>query len=90
VRLNQLTSPGNGSARRRAAQAPQKLREAAAALRQPGGGAHHQGRRSFARHAPAVTVNFVTQKYHTVHRPALVEAPIIYPRKRHRVLHVRG
>jgi hypothetical protein len=41
-------------------------------------------------YAPAVTVNFVTQKYHTVHRPALVEAPIIYPQKKHRVLHVRG
>jgi hypothetical protein len=41
-------------------------------------------------HAPPVTVNFVTQKYHTVHRPALVEAPVIYPRKKHRVLHVRG
>ena len=42
-------------------------------------------------YAPAVTVNFVTQQYRTVHRPALVEATTIYPRhKPYRVLRVRG
>ena len=41
-------------------------------------------------YAQAITVNFVTQKYHTVHRPVLVEAPIIYPRRKHRMLRVRG
>ena len=41
-------------------------------------------------YARAVTVNFVIQKYHTVHRPALVDATI-YPRCRScRVLRVRG
>ena len=42
-----------------------------------------------ASRAPIV-INFVTQKYRTVYRPALVDAdaPIIYPRRR--VLRVRG
>ena len=41
-----------------------------------------------ARAAPIV-VNFVVQKYRTVHRPALVDdVPIIYPRRK--VLRVRG
>ena len=41
--------------------------------------------------APPVVVNFVTQRYHTVHRPALIEAPIVYPcRNCRRVLRVRG
>jgi hypothetical protein len=46
-------------------------------------------RRVYAR---PVVVNFVTQQYTTVRRPATVEAPYIYPRCRscHRVLHVRG
>jgi hypothetical protein len=40
--------------------------------------------------APPVVINFVQQRYITVHRPATikVDAPIIYPR--HRVLRVRG
>ncbi len=43
-------------------------------------------------YAGPVVVNFVTQQYHTVRRPALVEAPTVYPRCRscHRVLRVRG
>jgi hypothetical protein len=42
-------------------------------------------------YARAVTVNFVTQKYRTVHRPALVDAVTVYPRcKSCRVLRVRG
>jgi hypothetical protein len=40
-------------------------------------------------HARAIVVNFVTQKYRTVHRPALVDyEPMIYPRRK--VLRVRG
>jgi hypothetical protein len=37
-----------------------------------------------------IVINFVTQKYRTVHRPALVDAdaPIIYPRRK--MLRVRG
>jgi hypothetical protein len=37
-----------------------------------------------------IVINFVTQKYRTVHRPALVDAdaPIIYPRRK--LLRVRG
>ena len=43
-------------------------------------------------YAGPVVVNFVTQQYHTVRRPALVEAPHVYPRCRscHRGLRVRG
>jgi len=43
-------------------------------------------------YAGPVVVNFVTQQYYTVRRPALVEAPHVYPRCRscHRVLRVRG
>ena len=42
-------------------------------------------------YAAPVTVNFVTQQYYTVRRPALVEAPYVYPRCRScRVLRVRG
>jgi hypothetical protein len=33
-------------------------------------------------------VNFVTQKYRTVHRPAMVSDMIVYPRRK--VLRVRG
>jgi hypothetical protein len=42
-----------------------------------------------ASRAPIV-INFITQKYRTVHRPALVDAdaPIIYPRRK--ILRVRG
>lgn len=39
--------------------------------------------------APAIVVNFVTQKYRTVHRPAMIDyEPIVYPRRK--VLRVRG
>ena len=42
-------------------------------------------------YASPVVVNFVTQQHHTVRRPALVEAPTVYPRCRScRVLRVRG
>jgi hypothetical protein len=42
-------------------------------------------------YASPVVVNFVTQQYYTVQRPALVEAPTLYPRCRScRVLRVRG
>jgi hypothetical protein len=42
-------------------------------------------------YASPVVVNFVTQQYYTVRRPALVEAPIVYPRCRScHVLRVRG
>lgn len=42
-------------------------------------------------YASPVVVNFVTQQYYTVRRPALVEAPTVYPRCRScRVLRVRG
>ncbi len=42
--------------------------------------------------APVAVVNFVQQKYRTVHRPAMVDyEPVIYPRCRScRVLRVRG
>ncbi len=42
-------------------------------------------------YAAPVVVNFVTQQYYTVRRPALVEVPYVYPRCRScRVLRVRG
>jgi hypothetical protein len=42
-------------------------------------------------YAPPVVVNFVTQKYYTTHRPALVEDINIYPRRKCcRPLRVRG
>jgi len=42
-------------------------------------------------YAPPVVVNFVTQKYYTTHRPALVDDISIYPpRKCCRPLRVRG
>jgi hypothetical protein len=43
-------------------------------------------------YAGPVVVNFVTQQYYTVRRPAMVEVPYVYPRCRscHRVLRVRG
>jgi hypothetical protein len=47
----------------------------------------------YVRRVPAapITVNFVTQTYRTVHRPAsvLVDA-IVYPRRKHRPLRARG
>jgi hypothetical protein len=43
-------------------------------------------------YAAPVTINFVTQHYNTVRRPAMVTVPYVYPRCRtcHRVLRVRG
>jgi hypothetical protein len=42
-------------------------------------------------YAQPVVINFVTQQYYTVRRPALVDGPIVYPRCRScRVLRVRG
>jgi microcompartment protein CcmL/EutN len=42
-------------------------------------------------YAPPVVVNFVTQKYYTTHRPALVDDISIYPRRKCcRPLRVRG
>ena len=43
-------------------------------------------------YAAPVVVNFVTQQYYTVRRPAMVSVPYVYPRCRscHRVLRVRG
>jgi hypothetical protein len=43
-------------------------------------------------YAGPVVVNFVTQQYYTVRRPAMVEAPYVYQRCRscHRGLRVRG
>jgi hypothetical protein len=43
-------------------------------------------------YAQPVVINFVTQPYITVRRPAMVSVPYVYPRCRscHRVLRVRG
>ena len=42
-------------------------------------------------YAQPVVINFVTQQYYTVRRPALVDGPIVYPRCRScRVVRVRG